>query len=120
MKLAYGIYNNMTKTNDMKQKCVHCDGLGYFYNQATFQSEHCPHCEGKGYIDEPTVTTVPVEVNHDLGGPVEQPVVVEAPVAKPTKKTTKTVVETPVVEEPVVNDEPEVDMNSGGDVDGGA
>jgi hypothetical protein len=109
MKLAYGIYNNMTKTNDMKQKCVHCDGLGYFYNQATFQSEYCPHCEGKGYI----------EVNHDLGGPVEQPVVVEAPVTKPTKKSTKTVVETPVVEEPVVNDEPEVDTNSGGDVDGG-
>jgi len=114
MKLAYGIYNNMTKTNDMKQKCVHCDGLGYFYNQATFQSEYCPHCEGKGYI----------EVNHDLGGPVEQPVVeqpvvVEAPVAKPTKKSTKTVVETPVIEEPVVNDEPEVDTNSGGDVNGG-
>lgn len=109
MKLAYGIYNNMTKTNDMKQKCIHCDGLGYFYNQATFQSEYCPHCEGKGYI----------EVNHDLGGPVEQPVVVEAPVAKPTKKSTKTVVETPVIEEPVVNDEPEVDMNDGGDVDGG-
>ena len=103
MKLAYGIYNNMTKTNNMKQKCIHCDGLGYFYNQATFQSEHCPHCEGKGYI----------EVNHDLGGPVEQPVVVEAPVAKPTKKSTKTVVETPVVEEPTV------DTNSGGDVDGG-
>lgn len=68
-------------------KCIHCDGLGYFYNQATFQSEHCPHCEGKGYI----------EVKHDLGGPVEQPVV-EAP--KPTKKSTKTVVEAPV--EPVV------------------
>ena len=109
MKLAYGIYNNMTKTNDMKQKCVHCDGLGYFYNQATFQSEYCPHCEGKGYI----------EVKHDLGGPVEQPVVVEAPVAKPTKKSTKTVVETPVIEEPVVNDEPKVDTNIGGDVDGG-
>ena len=111
MKLAYGIYNNMTKTNDMKQKCVHCDGLGYFYNQATFQSEHCPHCEGKGYI----------ETQHDLGGPVEQPVVeqpvvVEAPVAKPTKKTTK-VVEPTITPEPTV--EPEVDTNSGGDVDGG-
>jgi hypothetical protein len=103
----------------MKQKCVHCDGLGYFYNQATFQSEYCPHCEGKGYI----------EVNHDLGGPtlakpetplaINTTVSVEAPVAKPTKKSTKTVVETPVVEEPVVNDEPEVDTNSGGDVDGG-
>ena len=106
MKLAYGIYNNMTKTNDMKQKCVHCDGLGYFYNQATFQSEHCPHCEGKGYI----------ETQHDLGGPVEQPVVVEAPVAKPTKKSTK-VVEPTITPEPTV--EPEVDMNDGGDVDGG-
>ena len=75
----------------MKQKCIHCDGLGYFYNQATFQSEHCPHCEGKGYI----------EVNHDLGGPVETP----AP--KVTKKTTKTVVEAPV-EAPV---EPQVSVD---------
>jgi DnaJ-class molecular chaperone len=113
MKLAYGIYNNMTKTNDMKQKCVYCDGLGYFYNQATFQSEYCPHCEGKGYI----------EVNHDLGGPVEQPVVeqpvvVEAPVAKPTKKSTK-VVEPTITPEPTF-EEPTIDTNSGGDVDGGA
>ena len=98
MKLAYGIYNNMTKTNNMKQKCIHCDGLGYFYNQATFRSEHCPHCNGTGEI----------EIQD------ETPAVVEAPVApKTTKKTTKTVVETPVVEEPTV------DTNSGGDVDGG-
>ena len=85
----------------MKQKCIHCDGLGYFYNQATFQSEHCPHCEGKGYIE------TPVEVKHDLGGPVETPVV-EAP--KPTKKSTKTTVEAPVetpVETPV---EPQADV----------
>jgi hypothetical protein len=70
-------------------KCIHCDGLGYFYNQSTFQSEHCPHCDGKGYIET---------VSHDLGGPVEvpeMPLVVEAP--KAPKKTTKPVVEeTPV------------------------
>ena len=81
----------------MKQKCIHCDGLGYFYNQATFQSEHCPHCEGKGYI----------EVNHDLGGPVETPVETPVVAPKPTKKTTKTVVETPV-EAPV---EPQVSVD---------
>ena len=71
------------------KKCIECDGLGYFYNQATFQSEHCPHCEGKGYI----------ETSHDLGGPVEVPVV-EAPVEAPKapKKTTKA----PVVEEPII------------------
>ena len=107
MKLAYGIYNNMTKTNDMKQKCVHCDGLGYFYNQATFRSEHCPHCNGTGEI----------EIQDETPAVVEAPVAPVAP--KTTKKTTKTVVETPVVEEPVVNDEPEVDMNNGGDVNGG-
>jgi len=78
----------------MKQKCIHCDGLGYIYNQATFQSEHCPYCEGKGYI----------ETSHDLGGPIETPVVVEAP--KPTKKSTKTPVEVPV--EPTI--EPQTDV----------
>ena len=73
-------------------KCLHCDGLGYFYNQSTFQSEHCPHCEGKGYIET---------VSHDLGGPVEVPEMplVEAPKA-PKKVTKAPVVETPVVDEP--------------------
>ncbi len=94
----------------MKQKCIHCDGLGYFYNQATFQSEHCPHCDGKGYI----------EVQHDLGGPtLAEPetqfgintttsVYNDEPVVTPKPKKTKA----PVVEEPTV------DTNSGGDVDG--
>jgi RecJ-like exonuclease len=72
-----------------KTKCLHCDGLGYFYNQATFQSEHCPHCEGKGYIET---------ISHDLGGPVEVPVV-EAPVEAP--KAPKKVTKAPVVETPV-------------------
>lgn len=91
----------------MKQKCIHCDGLGYFYNQATFQSEHCPHCEGKGYI----------EVSHDLGGPIETPEVpvVEAPV-KPTKKSTKTTVEVPV--EPTVEAPVEAPVEPQADVDG--
>ena len=90
-----------------KTKCLHCDGLGYFYNQATFQSEHCPHCDGKGYIET---------VSHDLGGPVEvpeMPLVVEAP--KP-KKTTKPVVEeTPVVvAEPTIVKEPIVETQTSG------
>jgi RecJ-like exonuclease len=72
-----------------KTKCIHCDGLGYFYNQSTFQSEHCPHCEGKGYIET---------VSHDLGGPVEVP----KPVVEAPKKTTKA----PIVETPVVVEEP--------------
>jgi RecJ-like exonuclease len=76
-----------------KTKCIHCDGLGYFYNQSTFQSEHCPHCEGKGYIET---------VSHDLGGPVEVPVV-EAPKA-PKKVTKAPVVETPVVVEESVEE----------------
>ena len=67
-------------------KCIQCDGLGYFYNQSTFQSEHCPQCEGKGYIET---------VSHDLGGPVEVP----KPVVEKLKKTP--IVETPVVAEPV-------------------
>lgn len=79
-------------------KCTHCDGLGYFYNVATFQSEHCPHCGGKGYIET-----------------VETPVVVEAPIVeapKPAvKKTTKTAVETPVepVIEPIIEPQADVD-----------
>lgn len=79
-----------------KTKCIHCDGLGYFYNQATFQSEHCPHCEGKGYI----------ETSHDLGGPVEvpeMPLVVEEPVIeapKPKKTTKVSVVEEPIIKTP--------------------
>jgi DnaJ-class molecular chaperone len=84
-------------------KCIQCDGLGYHYNQSTFQSEHCPHCEGKGVI----------EIKYDMGGPVEsieintttsvynEEPVVETP--KAPKKTTKApVVETPVVEEPII------------------
>lgn len=90
----------------MKQKCIHCDGLGYFYNQATFQSEHCPHCEGKGYI----------EVSHDLGGPIETPEVVETPTPKPTKKSTKTTVEVPV--EPTVEAPVEAPVEPQADVDG--
>jgi len=99
----------------MKQKFIHCDGLGYFYNQATFQSEYCPHCEGKGYI----------ETSHDLGGPIETPEVpvVEAPVetpvetpVKPTKKSTKTTVEVPV--EPTVEASVEAPVEPQADVDG--
>ena len=95
-------------------KCIQCDGLGYFYNQATFQSEHCPQCEGKGVI----------EVKHDLGGPTiappsepialntttsvynEEPVV-ETP--KPKKSTKAKVEETPVEETPVIDDIPTID-----------
>ena len=95
----------MIKTNNMKQKCIHCDGLGYFYNQATFQSEHCPHCEGKGYI----------ETQHDLGGPVEQPAVVEAP--KTTKKT-KAKLDEVFPPEVIAELTAPADANSGGDVDG--
>lgn len=75
-------------------KCIHCDGLGYYYNQATFQSEHCPHCEGKGYI----------EVKHDLGGPIETP---KPAVKKTTKTTVEPIVETPV--EPTIEPQADVD-----------
>lgn len=75
-------------------KCTHCDGLGHFYNYETFQTEHCPHCEGKGYIES---NNEPIDVP-EMPLVVEEPVVVEAPVVapKPTKKSTKTVVEAPV------------------------
>ena len=79
----------------MKQKCIHCDGLGYVYSVATFRSEICTHCEGKGYV----------EISHDLGGPVVEQPVVEAP--KPTKKSTKTPVETPV--EPTIKPQADVE-----------
>ena len=65
-----------------KIKCIPCDGLGYYYNQVTFQSEHCPPCEGKGEIDVVNETPTPVET------------VVEAP--KAPKKAP--IVETPIVE----------------------
>ena len=62
-----------------KIKCIPCDGLGYYYNQVTFQSEHCPPCEGKGVIEIVNETPTPV---------------VEAP--KAPKKAP--IVETPIVE----------------------
>ena len=43
-----------------KIKCIPCDGLGYYYNQVTFQSEHCPPCEGKGVIEIVNETPTPV------------------------------------------------------------
>jgi len=60
-------------------KCIPCDGLGYYYNQLTFQSEHCPPCGGKGVIEVVNETPTPV---------------VEAP--KAPKKAP--IVETPIVE----------------------
>jgi RecJ-like exonuclease len=76
-----------------KIKCIPCDGLGYHYNQVTFQSENCPQCEGKGYIE---VYTAPVidETKIDTSRPVVEEL----------KKTPKKaiVVETPVVEEPII------------------
>ena len=62
-----------------KIKCIPCDGLGYYYNQVIFQSEHCPPCEGKGVIEIVNETPTPV---------------VEAP--KAPKKAP--IVETPIVE----------------------
>ena len=70
-----------------KIKCIPCDGLGYYYNQVTFQSEHCPPCEGKGEIDVVNETPTPVET------------VVEAPKApKKVKLDEAPIVETPIVE----------------------
>ncbi len=89
-------------------KCIQCDGLGYFYNQATFQSEHCPHCEGKGVVE---VYTAPVIDETKI---VNQTPVVEE-IKKTPKKTTK-VEETPVVEEPVVEAEPIVETTTSGSI----
>jgi len=74
-------------------KCIQCDGLGYFYNQSTFQSEHCPQCEGKGVFE---VQSAPVID--------ETKIETSKPVVEELKKTPKkaTVVETPVVEEPII------------------
>jgi len=72
-------------------KCIQCDGLGYHYNQSTFQSEHCPHCDGKGEFEvhtAPVIEEIPVET--------QTPVVEEL---KKTPKKTK-VEETTTIEEP--------------------
>jgi len=69
-------------------KCIQCDGLGYHYNQSTFQSEHCPHCDGKGEFEvhaAPVIDETKIETSK--------------PVVEKLKKTP--IVETPVVEEPV-------------------
>lgn len=92
-------------------KCIHCDGLGYFYNQATFQSEHCPHCEGKGVIEVNIAKPEnPIAINTTTSVHNDEPVV-EAP--KPKKTTKAKVEETPVeetpVSEPVIDDIPTID-----------
>jgi RecJ-like exonuclease len=70
-----------------KIKCIPCDGLGYHYNQVTFQSENCPQCEGKGEFE---VQTAPVID--------ETKVETSKPVVEKLKKAP--IVETPIVEEP--------------------
>lgn len=114
-------------------KCIHCDGLGYFYNQSTFQSEHCLQCGGTGKIDEPTVASSPVEeqVSHDLGGPTlaepKTPIGIntttsvynEEPVAPaPKPKKTKAKLDEVFTPEDISELTAPVDTNSGGDVDG--
>lgn len=87
------------------KKCITCDGLGYHYNQATFQSEHCLECNGTGVITQAIIS-------HDLGGPIvvregnisnDEPVI-EAPKPKKSAKVK------PVVDEPVETSvEPQAD-----------
>jgi DnaJ-class molecular chaperone len=78
-------------------KCLQCDGLGYHYNQSTFQSEHCPHCEGKGVFE---VHTAPVID--------ETKVETSKPIAEENKKTAKRKVDEPIV----IEDRPEVEVPS--------
>ena len=72
-------------------KCIQCDGLGYHYNQSTFQSEHCPNCDGKGEFE---VHAAPVidETKIDTSKPVVEEL-------KKTPKKAK-VEETTTIEEP--------------------
>ena len=71
-----------------KIKCIPCDGLGYHYNQVTFQSENCPQCEGKGVNEVVNETPTPV---------VEAPKAPKkAPIVEELTAPAVSVIETPV------------------------
>jgi len=62
-------------------KCIPCDGLGYYYNQLTFQSEHCPPCGGKGVIEVVNETPTPI-IEKLKKAPIVETPIVEAPIVE--------------------------------------